>query len=166
MMEVQSVSQFSLVQSGYPFSVQNFVAIANGGTLTAAYTISGAPASLTIVVEGVKNTGQRLIVDTYSGTANTSRSISITDSYDYFVITPQWAGGNNVAVSVTMNFAGAGQNQTAVVGFMPLSGVGSPAGVVAAPIGTLYCNTTGSAGSVFFVKTSGGSTSAGWSAVA
>lgn len=165
-MEVQSISQFSLLQSGYPYSVQNSVAIASGGTLTATYTISGVPASLTIVIEGCKVTGQHLILDTYTGTANTNRSISITDTYDYFLIMPTWGGGSNVAVTVTMNFSGAGQAQTAVVAFMPLSGVGSPAGVVAAPVGSLYCNTTGTAGAVFFCKTSGGSTSAGWSAVA
>jgi hypothetical protein len=41
-------------------------------------------------------------------------------------------------------------------------GSGSPEGVVAAPIGAFYSRTDGGAGTSFYVKESGGSTSSGW----
>jgi hypothetical protein len=43
----------------------------------------------------------------------------------------------------------------------PLSGTGSPAGVVAAPPGTLYLNLSGGAATTLWVKESGTGTS-GW----
>jgi len=158
---MQSTSQFSLIQSGYPFSVQNSVGIASGGTLVITYTITGAPATLTLYVQGVKNASSPVVIDTYSGTANTTRTISITDTYDYFVVLPQWTGGNNVTVTVNVSFSGAGQTQTAVTAIIPLSGFGSPVGVVAAPQGSIYVNLAGGVGALF-LKESGGSTSAGW----
>lgn len=45
-----------------------------------------------------------------------------------------------------------------------LRGAGSPEGVVAAQIGTLYVNTAGGASITLYVKTSGGVTSTGWTA--
>ena len=41
-------------------------------------------------------------------------------------------------------------------------GSGSPEGVVAAPVGARYSRTDGGAGTSFYVKESGGSTSSGW----
>lgn len=54
----------------------------------------------------------------------------------------------------------AGVTQTTV-----LRGAGTPAGVVAAPVGTLYLRTDGAAATTLYVKTSGGSTNAGWTVV-
>jgi hypothetical protein len=158
---VQSTSQFSLIQSGYQFSVQNSVAIASGGTLTVAYVVSGAPSTLTLYVQGVKNASSPVVIDTYSGLTSVTRTINISDSYDYFVVLPQWTGGNNVTVTVTVTFSGPGQSQTAITAAIPLSGFGSPAGVVAAPVGTMYVNLSGGSGALF-LKESGGSTTAGW----
>lgn len=45
-----------------------------------------------------------------------------------------------------------------------LKGSGSPEGVITAPVGSLYVNTSGGAGSTLFIKESGTS-STGWSAV-
>jgi hypothetical protein len=45
----------------------------------------------------------------------------------------------------------------------PLTGSGSPSGNVTAPIGTLYINTDGGAGTTLYVKESG-SGSTGWAA--
>jgi hypothetical protein len=42
------------------------------------------------------------------------------------------------------------------------SGLGSPEGVVAAPVGTLFRRTNGSTSTVLYVKETGGSTSSGW----
>jgi hypothetical protein len=44
------------------------------------------------------------------------------------------------------------------------SGIGSPEGVVVAPLGSLYTNKSGGAGQTFWVKESGGSTLNGWTA--
>jgi hypothetical protein len=158
---MQSISQFSLVQSGYPFSLQNTVGIASGGTLIITYTISGAPATLSIAVQGCKNASSPVVIDTYIGVAGTTRNISISDTYDYFVVLPQWTGGNNVTVTVTATLVGSGQTQTAVTALIPLSGVGSPQNVVAAPLGSIYLNISGGVGCLW-VKETGGSTSAGW----
>lgn len=43
-------------------------------------------------------------------------------------------------------------------------GTGSPAGVIIADIGTLYCRTDGSAGATLYVKESGNGLSSGWAA--
>ncbi len=164
---MQSTSQFSLVQSGYPFSVQNAVAIASGGTLTVAYTVSGSPSALSIVVQGIKNaSGNSVVLDTYVGTSGTTRTISLNDTYDSFTVTATWTDPTNkTSIAVSMTAAGPGQTQTAVVPLLPLSGVGSPQNVVSAPIGTTYSNITGIAGSTYWVKTSG-SGSSGWTNVA
>ena len=42
------------------------------------------------------------------------------------------------------------------------SGTGSPAGVVAAPVGSLFLRTDGGANTTLYVKESGAATSAGW----
>lgn len=47
-------------------------------------------------------------------------------------------------------------------GPMWLEGTGSPEGVKAAPVGSLYSRTDGGAGTSLYVKESGGSTSSGW----
>jgi hypothetical protein len=44
------------------------------------------------------------------------------------------------------------------------TGTGSPEGVVAAPLGSLYTNKSGGTGQTLWVKESGGSTNAGWTA--
>ena len=41
-------------------------------------------------------------------------------------------------------------------------GTGSPEGVVAAPLGSIYINTAGGAGTTLFVKEGGGSGATGW----
>jgi hypothetical protein len=162
---MQSVSQFSIVRSGYPFSVQNTVGIASGGAISITYTISGAPGSLTIQVEGCKNSiGVVALLDTYNGTSGTTRSISLSDTYDYFQITANWTGGNNVGVAVSMTIAGPGLSLTAVQQQFPISGSGSPQGVVSAPLGTIYTSITGGSNVTAWVKESGGSTASGWTA--
>jgi hypothetical protein len=160
---MQSVSQFNLIQSGYGFNIQNSVAIASGGTLTITYVVNGAPTALTIVVEGVKNTGQRLILNTYTGLTNSTQSISISDSFDAFIVTPVWTDlSNKTSVAVTMTFAGPGQTQTAVQPMLPLSGVGSPQNVVAAPLGSIFMSTSGGSSQTIWIKESGGNGNTGW----
>ena len=47
-------------------------------------------------------------------------------------------------------------------GALVLSGVGSPEGVVAAALGSIYTNSSGGSGATLWVKESGASTSTGW----
>ena len=44
------------------------------------------------------------------------------------------------------------------------SGTGSPEGVVAAPVGSIYTNISGGASTTLYIKTSGAATSTGWTA--
>lgn len=153
---MQSTSQFSLVQSGYPFSVQNSIAIASGGNLSVTYTISGSPSNLTITIEGVKNSGTRVVLDSYSGVGNTSRSVSLSDSYDFFNFVPTWSGGTNVSIAVSVSMTGPGQSLSTVTAATPLLGSGSPAGVVAASPGTIYTNLSGGVGALWVKETGAG----------
>lgn len=43
-----------------------------------------------------------------------------------------------------------------------ISGTGSPAGVVAAPVGSMFLRSDGGAGTSLYVKESGAATNAGW----
>ena len=47
-------------------------------------------------------------------------------------------------------------------GALVLSGVGSPEGVISAPLGSMYLNSSGGTGSTLWVKESGTSTNTGW----
>src|SRR5438132_9171616 len=102
---MQSVSQFLLVKSGFPYSIQNAVAIASGSSLTVGYVVSGAPATLTITIEGIKNaSGDVAVLDSYVGTASTQRTVALSDNYDAFTVTAVWTGGSAktaIAVSIT-----------------------------------------------------------------
>ena len=45
------------------------------------------------------------------------------------------------------------------------TGTGSPAGALAAPVGSIYIRTDGAAATTLYLKTSGAATSAGWTVV-
>lgn len=165
---MQSVLSIPIVQSGQPVFIPNFLLTGSGSSIQFAYAVNGAPDSLTITVLGLKNaSGESPVLDTYTGTTNTTRTISLTDTYDSFLVTATWSGGtSSVGVVVTVT-ATAGSGPLYQGGFQMIrSGVGSPAGVLAAPVGAVYVALNGTPGAVFFCKTSGGATSAGWTAVA
>jgi hypothetical protein len=126
--------------------------------------VNGAPGALTISVLGViEATGDTLLLDSYSGTTNTTRTISLTESFDSFQVLAVWTGGSSsVGVSGTASFVGSGETFQGSVTL--ITGLGNPNGVVNAPIGALYSNLSGSPGSVFFVTT--GAIPGGWTAVA
>jgi len=159
----QSILNINLSISGQPVFVHNSVNIQSGGTLKAAYAVKGAPATLTVTVQGVKNaTGDQIVLDSYTGTADTTRSISLTDTYDSFLVTAVWTGGtSSVGVNATISSTGAGSGFTGGAPGQILVGAGSPANVIAAPIGTLYVNTNGGSNTTLYVKESG-SDASGW----
>jgi hypothetical protein len=100
---------FTLSASGQPFKIPNGVVASSGGSLSIAYTINGAPAALTITVEGLKTaTGDAGVLDSYVGTANTTRTINLSDTYDYFRVTATWTGGAHVSVGANMTSTGPG----------------------------------------------------------
>jgi hypothetical protein len=106
---MDSKISFALQASGQPFKVPNGL-LQNSGNLGAVYTVSGAPATLSIVVEGIKNAaGTVVLLDTYTGTTSTTRSIALSDTYDSFRVTAIWTGGLNVQVaSVFTTTTGSG----------------------------------------------------------
>jgi len=58
----------------------------------------------------------------------------------------------------------ANEHATALdaINALVLTGTGSPASVVSAPVGTLYLHTDGGASTTLYVKESGGSGNTGW----
>lgn len=73
------------------------------------YAITGAPATMTIAVEGEIN-GSVAVLDTYGGTANAVRTISLNSvTYNGFRVIASWTGGFNVGVSITAKSSGPGQ---------------------------------------------------------
>jgi hypothetical protein len=162
---MQTVVNITLDQSGKRVFIPNAVAVGSGGSLQVTYQVNGAPASLTIIVMGTSN-GIDSVIDTYTGTSNTTRTISLPQTFDSFAAVGTWTGGSDVTVGVTATATGAGQTFSGGAPGQIMVGTTSPVGAVAAPVGTLFVNSAGLVGSVLFVKTSGGSTSAGWSAIA
>src|SRR5580692_7409581 len=107
---MQAILKITLDESGKVFFVPNTVQILSGGSLSVAYVINGAPATLSIIVMGVINaTGDTIVLDTYTGTSNTTRTISLTNNFDAFLIAPTWTGGADVTVGATVTSTGSGQ---------------------------------------------------------
>jgi hypothetical protein len=122
MSETNSTS-FVLETSGYPVSLPNAV-YQSSGNLTINYAITGAPASMTIVVEGVASPatsassgedygaqpGSATVLDTYSSTGSVSnRSIALNwVLYDSFRVTAAWTVGTNVTVAGSLQTSGPG----------------------------------------------------------
>jgi hypothetical protein len=106
---MNSTIQFSLTQSGYPFSVPN--EMQNTGNLSVTYTPAGGPTSLSISIEGIVNsTGSVHVLDSFSGTTSTTRSVSLGGVlYDSFKFTPMFSGGNNVLIAANVTSSGAGE---------------------------------------------------------
>jgi len=104
---MQSAISFTLTQSGFPFLIRN--ALADSSSITLVYTVSGAPTSLVITIEGiVAASGTVQVLDSYSGTANTTRTVNLSAVYDAFKISAIFGGGKNVSVAATLTSTGAG----------------------------------------------------------
>jgi hypothetical protein len=162
---MQAILKITLDESGKLFFVPNTVQILSGGSLSIAYVVNAAPATLSIIVMGVINaTGDTIVLDTYTGTSNTTRTIALANNFDAFLITANWTGGANVTVGATITSTGSGPSYSGGGIAVPTTGIGSPNNVLAAPVGSIYLNLTGGSTNTLWVKESGGSTSAGWTA--
>lgn len=110
--QTQSVS---LSQSGAAVVVQN--TLQSSGSLTVTYVISGAPATMTLLFQGQTNAGGTSVLDTYSGTANTTRTISLSGTiFPNYLIAATWTGGNSVTVTATITGTGVGPAQPPING--------------------------------------------------
>ena len=113
---MKSILNITIGNSGQFVFVPNPAQVLSGDTLQTAYTfyytgvnstLAGAPRSATISVQGVINaTGDAVVLDTYTGTANTSRSISLSANYDSFILTGTWVGGYRVSVGCMVTSIG------------------------------------------------------------
>ncbi len=109
---MNGVKTFTLGSSGTPFVATNDLVAAS--SIGVVYTVAGAPATLTIVVEGIKNaTGAVYVLDSYVGTTNTTRTITLNDTYDRFRVTAYWTGGSKVSVNASLSSTGPGPTWSA-----------------------------------------------------
>src|SRR6266705_5828916 len=158
-MSQSQVVQVTLDASGQTLKLLN--ALLATTSLEIDYTINGSPATIKLVLAGGKNDGSSDTLDTYTVVANAARTVVLAKTYDFFLLTATWTGGGSVTVAATLKTSGAGAAFAGAFQFVQ-SGVGSPAGVLAAPVGTVYVDLSGGAGTTLYVKESGGSTSSGW----
>lgn len=130
----QSSSQtVQLNGSGQTIALPN--SLTNTTTLSVQYVITGAPATVTLVVEGQTSLGIINILDTYSTVANTTRSISLSGvTYTSFILAPLWTGGTNVSVTATVVSSGSGSTTTLPYAVTPVLTVfaGAASGACAA----------------------------------
>jgi len=158
MSQSQSIN-FLLDQSGAFRTFDN--TLADATSLELDYVISGAPDTISLVLEGLNTDGTVNILDTYTTVADTVRTVSLAKTYASFRLTASWTGGAKVSVNTVMKTTGSGA-VSAAVSPLPLQGIGSPVGVVVAAIGQLYINLSGGSGTTLYVKESGNGTSSGW----
>jgi hypothetical protein len=156
---MNSVQQFTLNESGQQQFIPN--AVENSTSLQVNYVISGTTLTFSAAVMGILNaTGETTVLDTYTGNASTTRTISLSQTFDAFLIVATW---QESGVSALVTVTSIGPGPTVSPGFtLPMTGVGSPAGVVAAPVGSIYLNLSGGSSTTLWVKESGGSTTSGW----
>lgn len=112
---MQQVFNFVLNTSGCPIRCANSTEAGSGSTLTASYTLSykTPPTSVNLVIEGYKNgSGDVALLDNFSASIVTtpqSRSISLGDTYDLFIVTVTFNSGAGVTVAGSLSMSGAGQ---------------------------------------------------------
>ncbi len=80
----------------------------DSGSISVAYKISGAPTSLSVSVSGMKNSQECELLDTYSGTTDTTRTITLSDNYTAFRFVAVFAGGQSVSVAASVTATGSG----------------------------------------------------------
>jgi len=120
------------------------------GSMTATFEeqFAGAPATVSIVIQGCMRGGTCDSLDTYTTVANANRSPALTKVYDYFAVTPSWTGGTSVSVQVNYSTALAGGSSggsgtiTGVTAGNGLNGGGTSGGVTLNVGGTLPSGTS------------------------
>jgi hypothetical protein len=78
------------------------IKIPSNGGLVASFeeVITGAPSTISIVIQGCSPTVVCETIDTYTSVANSIRAPAIAKAYTYYTITATWTGGSNVGVRV------------------------------------------------------------------
>jgi hypothetical protein len=125
MSQQTNTASFILDAPAFPLEFPNAV-YQSTGNLTVSYTVNGAPATLTIVIEGISspasaNTdfgaqpGSPTLLDTYSSTSSTSnRSVALNGVfYNAFRVTGTWTGGTNVTIAGSITLSGPGTSFSA-----------------------------------------------------
>ena len=111
------------------------------------------------VLNGAKTSTKATLYDSLTG-SGTLVNPQTLDSYGKFR-QPVY-----IDEAVIMSVTGLGNTPDHDTGIVDvqrvISGTGSPEGVVAAGVGTLYLRTDGSTGTVLYVKETGTTTSSGW----
>jgi hypothetical protein len=93
----------TLSASGFPITNPNGVAAML--SIAVAYTVAGRPATMSITVEGISNANRDVgVLDTYTGTANTTRTINLTATYDFSLLGTKAPSGHFLSVFVGCNF--------------------------------------------------------------
>jgi hypothetical protein len=90
-------AQQTIANSGDSITINNYVA---GVTASFEELITGAPATVSIVIKGCMRGTTCDTLDTYTTVANAIRKPTISSIYDYFTITASWTGGSSVSVKV------------------------------------------------------------------
>lgn len=101
----QSFGPITITTSGTPISVPN-----NCGALVAnnEEVISGSPASMSVVYAGCFSTASPCTtITTNTSTTSITVPISVQVVYKYFLVTPTWSGGTNVAFKLSSFITGA-----------------------------------------------------------
>jgi hypothetical protein len=127
--------------SGVPLTIPNDC----GGVLAGfAYTITGSPASMSVVLTGTITGAPAVTLNTYTGTTSTVVTPSFTTPYDYFAVTATWTGGTNVVFTVKgIASSAANQGGSSLTGTSPIV---VSSGTISCPtcgIGTGNVNSTG-----------------------
>lgn len=149
---MNSQQKLTIQKTGTVIKINNALRAATSAVF--AYTIKGVPATVNLIVQGVKNNGDIVSLDTYTTVANTTRTVSLSDTYDFFYVFGAWTGGTDVSVDVVASLIGPGALASSAFQSV-MTGTGSPQGVHTASPGGLYVDLNGGAGATLWVKESG-----------
>lgn len=146
----------------------------NSGLANAVWTMKPGPTFQPmfsrVLTDALRFSNQRTDGGEPTGVLEISHTIN--NQYDFSASSGadalfNWANSGGVTnhastgyVAASKGFYPNGFNAGANPGMF--SGVGSPAGVVNAPVGSIYMNSSGGAGTTLYVKESGGAGSSGW----
>jgi hypothetical protein len=83
--------------SAAPLTIPNDCGSLNAGF---GYSITGSPATMSVVISGVITGSPGVVLDTYTGTTSTTRTPTYSTPYDYFSVVATWTGGTNVTFNV------------------------------------------------------------------
>jgi hypothetical protein len=98
----------STAVSGTTLTFGNALLGLGGLSATFEEKISGAPATVSIVIQGCMRGTTCDTLETYTTVANANRAPTISKIYDYFTVTPSWTGGTSPSVLVNYSYSQTG----------------------------------------------------------